>query len=120
MYCELSKLEAEIAKELDQSIPGTAKQPDRKKQPNLDCLSNPEIDVMTMINSKVAAFNPWIRIKWLGKLSEEVIAKAEAMVTVMWNERSHYYEPGEEPPVPPVCRYKKNLKAMQKAQATGA
>ena len=119
-YRELSRLEAEIAKELDQSIPGKATPIERTKEPNLDCLTNEEIDVMTMINTKVAAFNPWIKTRWLGKLSDKEIEKAETTVAKMWSERSHFYEPGEEPPVPPVCHYKKNLKAMQKNQPTQA
>ena len=120
LYRELSKLEAEITKELDQNIPGTATPVVRKKKTDYSCLDNKEIDVLIMLNTKLAAINPAMDSKYYGKLSDDEIAKAEAHVLKMWNERSHFFEPGQEPPTPPICHYRKNRKAEQKAKANQA
>jgi hypothetical protein len=111
MYRELSRLEAEIAKELDQSIPGKATPVERKKKADLTCLNDQEVDVLVMLNAKVAAFNPWLESKYFGKLSDEELVKAEVHALKMWNERSHFWEPGQEPPKPPFPHYGKNRAA---------
>jgi len=41
-----------------------------------------------MLNTKLAAINPAMDSKYYGKLSDDEIAKAEAHVLKMWNERS--------------------------------
>jgi len=88
LYRELSKLETEISKELDQNIQGTATPVVRKKKTDYSCLDNKEIDVLIMLNTKLAAINPAMDSKYYGKLSDDEIAKAEAHVLKMWNERS--------------------------------
>jgi hypothetical protein len=85
---ELSRLEADIARELGQDKPVIAEPAEEHPEQDLTCLTNDELDIMIMICTKIAKHNPWMIGPAQQELTEFQIMRTERLIQNQLEQRN--------------------------------